>query len=227
MTKPFRIAVFASGSGTNFQAIADAVHAGRLNGDRVARTPFRPGLDVRIELLVCDRPKAQVVERARQLGVPAFVFRPKDYADRESYEKEILARLQALEIDLVVLAGYMRLITHVLVDPLYGRLINIHPSLLPSFPGLDAIRQALDYGVKVTGATVHYVDGGMDTGPIIAQRSVDIGPEDTEQSLAARIHAIEHALLPEVIERIALGQVRLRDDGTTTTITSEEGIMNE
>jgi phosphoribosylglycinamide formyltransferase-1 len=173
-------------------------------------------LDVRIELLVCDRPKAQVVERARQLGVPAFVFRPKDYADREAYEKEILERLQALEIDLVVMAGYMRLITNVLVEPLYGRLINIHPSLLPSFPGLNAVKQALDYGVKVTGVTVHYVDGGMDTGPIIAQRSVEITPQDTEESLSARIHKIEHELLPEVIGHIAAGQVRLQGNITIT-----------
>ncbi|MCR8636428.1 phosphoribosylglycinamide formyltransferase [Paenibacillus radicis (ex Xue et al. 2023)] len=217
MTKPFRIAVFASGSGSNFQAIADAVNAGRLAGDSVTDSPMHPRLDVRIELLVCDRPKAQVVERARQLGVPAFVFRPKDYADRETYEKEILERLQALEIDLVVMAGYMRLITNVLVEPLYGRLINIHPSLLPSFPGLDAIKQALDYGVKVTGVTVHYVDGGMDTGPIIAQRSVEITPQDTEESLAARIHEIEHVLLPQVIERIARGQVQLQGNITITS----------
>lgn len=217
MTKPFRIAVFASGSGSNFQAIADAVNAGRLVGDSVTCSSMQPELDVRIELLVCDRPKAQVVERARQLGVPAFVFRPKDYADRETYEKEILERLQALEIDLVVLAGYMRLITNVLVEPLYGRLINIHPSLLPSFPGLDAIKQALDYGVKVTGVTVHYVDGGMDTGPIIAQRSVAITPEDTEESLATRIHAIEHELLPQVIGQIAKGQVHLQGNITITS----------
>src|SRR5665647_2050364 len=115
MSKSFRIAVFASGSGSNFQAIADAVNAGKL--------------DVHIGLLVCDRPNARVVERAKQLGIPSFVFRPKDYESREQYEQEILQRLQELEIDLVVMAGYMRLITQVLVKPLYGRLINIHPSL--------------------------------------------------------------------------------------------------
>jgi phosphoribosylglycinamide formyltransferase-1 len=195
MKKPFRIAVFASGSGSNFQAIADAVNAGKL--------------DVRIELLVCDRPRAQVVERARQLGVPAFVFRPKDYENKEQYESEILERLQALEIDLVVMAGYMRLITELLVKPLYGRLINVHPSLLPSFPGIDAIKKALDHGVKVTGVTVHFVDGGMDTGPIIAQQSLEIEPGDTEETLSARIHAIEHVLLSQVIKQIAAGQISL------------------
>jgi phosphoribosylglycinamide formyltransferase-1 len=195
MSKSFRIAVFASGSGSNFQAIADAVNAGRL--------------DVHIGLLVCDRPKAQVVERANKLGIPTFVFRAKDYASREQYEREIVQRLEEEQIDLVVMAGYMRLITSVLVEPWYGRLINVHPSLLPAFPGLDAIKQALNYGVKVTGVTVHYVDGGMDTGPIIAQQSLDITPDDTEESLAARIHPIEHVLLPQVIAQIAAGKIKL------------------
>jgi len=198
MSKFFRIAVFASGSGSNFQAIADAVNAGKL--------------DVHIGLLVCDRPNARVVERAKQLGIPSFVFRPKEYESREQYEQEILQRLQELEIDLVVMAGYMRLITQVLVKPLYGRLINIHPSLLPAFPGLNAVKQALDYGVKVTGVTVHYVDGGMDTGPIIAQQSLDIIPDDTEESIAASIHLIEHVLLPQVIGQIAAGQLKLNKD---------------
>jgi phosphoribosylglycinamide formyltransferase-1 len=198
MSKSFRIAVFASGSGSNFQAIADAVNAGKL--------------DVHIGLLVCDRPNARVVERAKQLGIPSFVFRPKEYESREQYEQEILQRLEELEIDLVVMAGYMRLITQVLVKPLYGRLINIHPSLLPAFPGLNAVKQALDYGVKVTGVTVHYVDGGMDTGPIIAQQSLDITTDDTEESLASSIHLIEHVLLPQVIEKIAAGQLKLNKD---------------
>ncbi|PZE20223.1 phosphoribosylglycinamide formyltransferase [Paenibacillus xerothermodurans] len=208
MTKQYNIAVFASGSGTNFQAVADAVNAGRL--------------DVRIGLLVCDRPKAQVVERARQLGVPAFVFSPKDYPNRESYEREILARLQALDIDLAVMAGYMRLISNVLVEPLYGRLINVHPSLLPAFPGLNAVQQALDHGVKVTGVTVHYVDGGMDTGPIIAQQALAIAPNDTVAALAERIHTIEHTLLTRVIGQIAAGSVHLQ--GNRTIIQSKEGI---
>ncbi|NHN29772.1 phosphoribosylglycinamide formyltransferase [Paenibacillus agricola] len=198
MSKSFRIAVFASGSGSNFQAIADAVNAGKL--------------DVHIGLLVCDRPNAKVVERAKQLGIPSFVFRAKDYGSREQYEQEILQRLESLEIDLVVLAGYMRLITEVLVKPLYGRLINIHPSLLPAFPGLDAIQQALDYGVKVTGVTVHYVDGGMDTGPIIAQQTLAITPEDNEATLAASIHQIEHVLLPQVIAQIAAGELKINKD---------------
>lgn len=202
MSKPFRIAVFASGSGSNFQAIADAAAAGSL--------------DVEISLLVCDRPKAYVVERAKQAGIPAFVFRPKEYASREAYEKEILAELERLEVDLIVLAGYMRLITDTLLKPYYGRMINIHPALLPSFPGVDAIRQALDYGVKVTGVTVHFVDGGMDTGPVIAQRAVPIEPNDTEETLAPRVHAVEHELFTDTIRTIRDGRVRL--EGRKVTI---------
>ncbi|TBL68015.1 phosphoribosylglycinamide formyltransferase [Paenibacillus thalictri] len=203
--KPFRIAVFASGSGSNFQALADAVQAGKL--------------DVRIELLVCDKPRAKVVERAEQAGVNVFAFKPKDYAAREAYEADILRKLEEHEIDLIVLAGYMRIITPVLVEPWYGRMINIHPSLLPSFPGLHAVRQALDHGVKVTGVTVHYVDGGMDTGPVIAQRAVSIELDDTEETLMERIHRIEHELLPHVVQRISQDKVRLT--GNTTRF--EEG----
>lgn len=195
MSKPFRIAIFASGNGSNFQAIVDAVERGKL--------------DVRIELLVCDRPKAFVVERAERAGIPAFMFRPKEYASREQYEAEILQRLEELDIDLVVLAGYMRLVSPVLVEPYYGKMINIHPALLPLFPGLDAVRQAYEYGVKVTGATVHYVDGGMDTGPIIAQKAVDIDWDDTEETLAAKIHKAEHELLPQAIQWISEGRIRL------------------
>jgi len=193
--KPFRIAVFASGSGSNFQAIADEIQAGRL--------------DVKLELLVCDRPQAKVVERAALAGVPSFVFRARDYPSREACETEILQKLRARQIDLVVLAGYMRILTGTLVEPYYGRMINIHPSLLPSFPGVNGIRQALEYGVKQTGVTVHFVDGGMDTGPIIAQKAVEVLDDDTEESLARRIHAAEHELFPQVIRWLSEGRVRL------------------
>lgn len=190
-----RVAVFASGNGSNFQAIVDAVQAGKL--------------DVSIELLVCDKPQAKVVERAALAGVEAFVFKPKDYASREAYEQEILGKLQAKNVELVVLAGYMRIITSVLVEPYEGRMVNIHPSLLPSFPGVNAIGQALEHGVKVTGVTVHYVDGGLDSGPIIAQRALDILSDDTEDSLAERIHRIEGELYSQVIGWIAAGMVNI------------------
>ncbi|WP_141506291.1 phosphoribosylglycinamide formyltransferase [Paenibacillus luteus] len=190
-----RIAVFASGQGSNFQAIVDAVQEGKL--------------DVTIELLVCDKPAAPVVERARKAGVDTFLFTPKEYSSREAYETEIIAELERRGVELIVLAGYMRIITSVLVEPFYGRMINIHPALLPAFPGVNGIGQALAYGVKVTGVTVHYVDGGMDSGPIIAQRVVEVADEDTEDSLAVRIHAAEQSLLPGVIQQIAQGRVTL------------------
>ncbi|WP_270168376.1 phosphoribosylglycinamide formyltransferase [Paenibacillus sp. SYP-B4298] len=198
-----KIAVFASGQGSNFQALADAVQAGRL--------------DVTIELLVCDKPQAPVVGRAERAGIDTWVFKPKDYPSREAYETEILAELERRGIELIVLAGYMRIITPVLVEPYYGRMINIHPALLPSFPGVNGIGQALDYGVKVTGVTVHYVDGGMDSGPIIAQRVVEVADSDTEETLAPRIHAAEQALLPGVVQQIAQGKVKL--DGRKVMIT--------
>jgi phosphoribosylglycinamide formyltransferase-1 len=200
----YRIAVFASGSGSNFQAIVDAVREGRL--------------DASVELLVCDRPQAPVVKRAEAAGIDVLAFRPKEYGSREEYERMILAELQRRGIELVALAGYMRILTPVLVEPYYGRMINIHPSLLPSFPGIDAIGQALAYGVKVTGVTVHFVDGGMDTGPIIAQRAVEVREDDTADTLAARIHAAEHELYPETIRLLRDKRVALPDGGRRARI---------
>ncbi|WP_019006562.1 phosphoribosylglycinamide formyltransferase [Cohnella laeviribosi] len=207
VSSPLRIAVFASGSGSNFQALAEAIAGG--------------GIPAELALLVCDRPEAKVVRRAEALGVPTLLFRPKEYASREAYEREIVARLEAEGVELVVLAGYMRLITGILLNPFYGRMINIHPSLLPAFPGIGAVRQALEYGVKLTGATVHFVDGGMDTGPIIAQQAVEVLDGDTEETLAERIHAAEHELLPRVVRWMAEGRIKL--DGRKVTVAKEVG----
>ncbi|NMO97421.1 phosphoribosylglycinamide formyltransferase [Paenibacillus lemnae] len=192
----YRIAVFASGTGSNFQALVDAQRRGALHGGEIT-------------LLVSDKPMAPVVQRARDAGIDVFLFQPKDYSSREDYEQEILTELERREVDLIVLAGYMRLLTSVLVEPYSGRMINIHPSLLPAFVGKDAVGQALQYGVKTTGVTVHYVDGGMDTGPVIAQRALDILPEDDQESLTKRIHSVEQQLYPEVVSWFAQGQVRL------------------
>lgn len=191
----YRIAVFASGRGSNFQALVDAMANGSLGGE--------------ISLLVCDKPQAPVVERARKAGIDCFLFQPKDYTSREDYEREIAAELGKRGIDLIVLAGYMRLLTSVLVEPYSGRMINIHPSLLPSFTGKDAISQALAYGVKMTGITVHFVDGGMDTGPVIAQRAVEILEGDDEASLSERIHTVEQQLYPEVVSWFTEGRITL------------------
>lgn len=205
MGAKYRIAVFASGQGSNFQSLLDASRAGEL--------------DAEIVLLVCDKPQAFVVERARQAGVECYLFDPKAYARREDYEAEIAAELEKRRVDLVVLAGYMRLLTAVLVEPYAGRMINIHPSLLPAFPGKNAIGQAWDYGVKVTGVTVHFVDGGMDTGSVIAQKAVEIAPDDTLESLEAKIHAAEQRLYPQVVSWFAKNRVRA--EGRKVTILSE------
>ncbi|WP_286887280.1 phosphoribosylglycinamide formyltransferase [Aneurinibacillus sp. UBA3580] len=191
-----KIAVFASGSGSNFAAIMEAIENQVLEGAEV-------------KLLVCDKPGAYVLERAAQYQVPAFVFRAQDYPDKPSFEREILNRLEALGIELIVLAGYMRLVGDTLLKAYGGRIINLHPSLLPAFPGKDAIGQAFRYGVKITGITVHFVDEGMDTGPIIAQYPIPVYGNDDETSLAARIHREEHRLLPRVIQLLVNSKVRL------------------
>lgn len=182
------IAVFASGSGSNFQAIIDAVKSGHLEAN--------------INLLVCDKPGAYAIERAANEGIPSFVFTAKEYATKSLYEEDILHHLKENQVDFIVLAGYMRLIGSTLLQKFEGRIINIHPSLLPAFPGKDAIGQALQANVKVSGVTVHYVDAGMDTGPIIAQKAVEISEEETKESLQAKIHEVEHELYPAVIQRL-------------------------
>lgn len=206
MPSPYRIAVFASGQGSNFQALLDASHAGELGGAEIV-------------LLVSDKPQAPVVERARAAGVDTFVFQPKAYARREDYEAEIAAELEGRQVDLVVLAGYMRLLTAVLVDRYAGRMINIHPSLLPAFPGKDAIGQAWEYGVKVTGVTVHLVDGGMDTGAVVAQTAVPLLPDDRIESLEERIHQAEKELYPQVVTWFAEG--RIVAEGRKVTVKTE------
>ncbi|MEC0244115.1 phosphoribosylglycinamide formyltransferase [Paenibacillus dokdonensis] len=199
----YRIAVFASGEGSNFQALAEAASAGSLGGAEIA-------------LLVCDKPSAPVVQRAEQLGITAHLFNPKDYESREAYEHEIVLRLEELQVNLVVLAGYMRLLTPVIVHQYRGRLINIHPSLLPAFPGKDAIGQALEYGVKLSGVTVHFVDEGMDTGPIIAQKAIHIVSGETAESFAQAVHGVERELYPEVVSWFAQGLVQL--EGRQVTV---------
>ena len=183
-----KIAVFASGSGSNFQALVDAAKAN--------------GQSYEIVLLVCDKPGAYCIERAQQAEVPSLEISPKDFATKADYEKEILQKLQMSGVELIVLAGYMRLIGETLLSAYEGRIVNIHPSLLPSFPGKDAIGQAFQAKVKITGVTVHYVDEGMDTGPIIAQEAVKMEENETRESLEAKIHQVEHLLYPNVIQKL-------------------------
>ncbi len=182
-----RLAVFASGNGTNFEAIVSAAERGEL--------------PARVVLLVCDRPGARVVERAAAHGVETLAFAPKEYASKADYEAEIVRRLDAAGVELVCLAGYMRIVGETLLGAYGGRIINIHPSLLPAFRGAHAIEQALAYGVKVFGVTIHYVDATLDGGRIIAQRAFEYDGGDRAE-LEAKIHAVEHPLYVETIRRL-------------------------
>ncbi|MFB4165450.1 phosphoribosylglycinamide formyltransferase [Alteribacillus sp. JSM 102045] len=183
-----KLAVFASGSGSNFQAIVDAVEEGRLQAE--------------ISLLVCDKPGAYAEKRAQTHGISVFSFHPKEYSGKAAFEEEIVKQLRQQEIDMIILAGYMRLIGPTLLHSYEGRIFNIHPSLLPAFPGKDAIGQAWRAGVKVTGATIHMVDEGMDTGTIIAQEAIPVKATDSLQSLTKAIQAVEHRLYPDTIQSI-------------------------
>ncbi|TFB14686.1 phosphoribosylglycinamide formyltransferase [Filobacillus milosensis] len=183
-----RVAVFASGSGSNFESIVNATK-GKEKGYEVV-------------LLFSDQPTAYALERADQLGVSSYFISPKNYPDKMAYEADILGLLMRYRVDFIVLAGYMRLIGPMLLKRFDGDIINIHPSLLPEFPGLDAIGQALEAGAKITGVTIHYVDEGMDTGPIIAQEKVEIKPSDTYDSLQKKIQKIEHRLYPQTLDQL-------------------------
>ncbi|MDS9473156.1 phosphoribosylglycinamide formyltransferase [Sporosarcina pasteurii] len=191
MIEKTKIAVFASGSGSNFVAIEEACRNGELNAE--------------IAVLITDKPEAYVAERARELNIPISVFSPKAYGSREKYEEAILQKLEEDQVEWLILAGYMRLIGHTLLDAFPSRIVNIHPSLLPSFPGKAAIEQAIEHGVKVTGVTVHLVDEGMDTGPILAQEAVRVVDGDVNQTAEA-IHAVEHVLYKETLHRLFTNQ---------------------
>ncbi len=199
-----RIAVLASGGGTNLEALLDACAAGRIAG--------------RVEVVLSNVAGARALERGRAAGSAAEVVPSKGVADREAYDAELISRLRRYQPHLVCLAGYMRLVTPSFLRA-FGpipetrgcpRVMNIHPGLLPSFPGLHAQRQALSYGARFAGCTVHFVDEGTDTGPIIAQAVVPVLPDDTEEVLAARILAEEHLLYPRAVQWFAAGRLSLR-----------------
>ncbi|MBQ3209645.1 MAG: phosphoribosylglycinamide formyltransferase [Alistipes sp.] len=182
-----RIAVFASGKGTNFEAIAAACSSKEL--------------DARVVLLVCDKPQAEVVAKAARLGIECFAFSAKEYSSKEEYEQKIVELLDSKGVELVCLAGYMRIVGSVLLDAYGGRIINIHPSLLPAFAGARAVEQAIEYGVKVFGITIHWVDSTLDGGKIIAQRAFEYEGSDAEQ--VHRIgQQIEHKMYVETIKKI-------------------------
>ncbi len=192
----FRLGVIGSGSGTNFQAIADAINNGTL-----------PGVEVAV--VISDVQGARILDRAKKMGIPAKYIAPGKYRTKlePDIERQYAQTLKDYNVDLVVLAGFMRMVKHPLLSAFAGKIINIHPSLLPAFPGLASFKQAWEYGVKVTGCTVHFVDEGMDTGPIIGQRVVPILAGDDPHDVHERIQVEEHILYPACIEAIAQGRV--------------------
>ncbi|MBI4611597.1 MAG: phosphoribosylglycinamide formyltransferase [Candidatus Rokubacteria bacterium] len=195
-SEPLRIAVLASGRGSNLQAIIDAIEARRLEAS--------------LAVVISDRPDAQALERARRHGVKAVFVDPKGYPDRQAFERALIAMLDEHQVELVCLAGFMRVLTPTFVTAYRHRIMNIHPALLPAFPGLHAQRQALEHGVKVAGATVHFVDEGVDTGPIILQAAVPVEEDDTVETLSARILEQEHRIYPRAIQLFAEGRLEVR-----------------
>ena len=192
-----RVAVLASGAGTNLQALLDQVHG-------------RDGVE--IVAVGSDRPEAYALERARAAGVAVAEFPIASFADRAARDAAIAGWLEQREVGLVVLAGYMQLLSPGFLERFRGRVINVHPALLPAFPGLHAVQQALAYGVKVFGVTVHFVDDGVDTGPVILQRAVEVPRARSAEEVMERLQPIEHELLPEAVRLIAAGAVRIDPD---------------
>ena len=191
-----KIGVMASGRGSNFQSIIDAIEGGRIK-------------NASIEMLIVDKPGAFALERAENHGIDALCMEPKDYASRDEYYIAITEEFKKREVELVCLAGFMRIVGKSLLAAFPMKVINIHPALLPSFPGLHGQRQAVDYGVKISGCTVHFIDEGMDTGPVIMQAAVPVFDGDTEEILSERILKHEHRIYPEVVRLFAAGKVRV------------------
>jgi len=189
------IAVFCSGNGSNFQAIVDSLKSGEI--------------PAKVALMVCDNPKAFALERAKKLGIKSLLIERKNFKTKDEFEAGVIRNLEKESIELICLAGFMRLISPGFVQRYRNKILNIHPALLPAFKGTQSIKDALDYGVKVTGVTVHFVDEKTDHGPIILQRALSIKEGDTEESLGLRIHEIEHKLYPQAIKLFAQGKINL------------------
>ena len=193
--KRMNIAVFASGRGTNFSAIIRAVKKNKIKAN--------------LALLLCDDPKAGAIGRARRAGIKIALIKREDFAAKNDFENEIIRHLEENHIDLIVLAGFMRILSPGLVGRYKNKVLNIHPALLPSFKGAEGIKDAFAYGVKVTGVSVHFVDEEMDHGPIILQEPVEVEEEDTPESLAARVHKVEHRIYPEAVRLYVEGKLRV------------------
>lgn len=189
------LGVLASGRGSDLQSIIDAIENGQLK--------------TKIGVVISDKPNAMALERANKAGIPAVCVDRKQYSDKESFEQELIKQLHKYNVGLVVLAGFMRILSPLFVREFKNSILNIHPSLLPSFKGAHAHRDVLAYGAKVSGCTIHFVDEGMDSGPIIMQKAVPVLDDDTEDTLAARVLIEEHILYPKVIELYLAGKIHV------------------
>lgn len=190
-----RIAALASGNGTNVAAILRCIEKGRL--------------DAKMELVLSNRPQAPVLDKARAAGVPVWARDHREYPDREAFDRAMLEEIRRTDADTVVLAGYMRLVSPVFLRAFPDRVLNVHPAILPSFPGLLSTEDAIEYGVRVSGATVHFVTEQTDHGPVIIQAVVPVTPNDTGESLLPRIHALEHRIFPQALQWLAQGRLSI------------------
>jgi phosphoribosylglycinamide formyltransferase-1 len=190
-----KFAVFASGNGTNLQAIIDAVKAGDIKAE--------------LALVFCDRHKAFALKRAKEAGIPTLVLLRKDYATPQSYERDIMIQLKGMQIDFIVLAGYMKIFTPFFIKQYPNRILNVHPSLLPAFKGATGIKDTFTYGAKVAGVTIHFVDDKMDHGPIIIQEAFRVSEHETLETLEERIHQIEHKIYPRAIAMFVEGRLKV------------------
>ena len=209
-----KIGVLASGRGSNFQSIIDEIESKRLHAE--------------IALLITDNPSAFAIERAKKHGIDYLVMKPKEFSTKDEFFIKIAEELKKRHVELVVLAGFMRIVGKPLIDAFPNRIMNIHPALLPAFPGVHGQKHALEYGAKISGCTVHFVDEGMDTGPIIIQAAVPVHQDDSEESLSERILTFEHKIYPEAIRLFSEGRIEVK--GRVVSIkgydSSEAFIMN-
>lgn len=195
-SQPLKLAVLVSGNGSNLQAIIDRIAEGGINAG--------------IACVISNNPDAFALERAARHGIPALLHEKSSFAGRREYDTALVEILRGFGVDLVVLAGFMRILSDVMIDAFPNAIMNIHPALLPAFPGLNAQKQALEYGVRLAGCTIHFVDSGTDTGPIILQAAVPVEQDDSVETLSARIQKEEHRILPEAVRLFAAGKIRVQ-----------------
>ena len=211
MSDILAIGILASGRGSNFQSIIDSIESGNLSA--------------KIAILITDKSDAYAIERASKHNIETLIIKPSDFSDKNEYYSHIAVELKKRNVGLVVLAGFMRVVGKALIDQFPDRVINIHPALLPSFPGLHGHKDAIDYGVRISGCTVHFADEGVDTGPIIMQAAVPAYHDDTEDTLSERILKQEHRIYPYAIKLFAEGKITIDGRKVTITADKEDSVM--